>query len=132
MTKSGLGLAAIALTLAGCSGDLVPVTGSVTFQGQPLASGTVAFHRAGGGSTGYGNILAGRYEAKTGNRIGLKPGEYRVTVRAHAAPPPEQHNTWPVAPPLLTPDDYAQPETTPLQCIVPAASDTFDIVVEDS
>jgi hypothetical protein len=125
-------LPAVLLLLAGCGGELIPVTGSVTFGGRPLPSGTVGFHGTSQGTTGYGNVANGRYAAKTGNRFGLKPGLYRVTLMAHGDPPPGGVSEMPTAPPLLTPPKYASPETSPLSFDVRPGRGAFDIAIDGS
>jgi hypothetical protein len=78
------------LGLAGCGGEpedsatLVPVTGTITQNGKPLANARVFFtpdsgnkyNTPGGDSTG----PAGNYKLMFKNRSGVSSGKYKVTV----------------------------------------------------
>ncbi len=82
----GLGLLvglAVVICLPGCGGDgRRAVSGTVTVDGEPLASGVISFqptadnpaHSAGTG------IEAGRYQISASS--GLMPGEYQVRIQA--------------------------------------------------
>ncbi|MDR3637056.1 MAG: carboxypeptidase regulatory-like domain-containing protein [Isosphaeraceae bacterium] len=86
------------LGMIGCGGDpdgtasLVPVKGTVTLNGQPLAGAKVSFipdpgnktGTAGGDTTG----PEGSYMARYRNRFGLAPGKYKVTVVPEASSDP--------------------------------------------
>jgi hypothetical protein len=86
--------AALLATLASGCGEqrpaLVPVTGTVVSRGQPLAGAVVSFrplganayHLPGQAVTG----ANGKYRALTGDRSGLLPGAYEVTVTTGANP----------------------------------------------
>ena len=68
--------------MAGCGHGRgrVPVTGTVTFDGQPLESGVVRF---GGdqGAAGVGPIVNGRFSlSETGSQGGVLPGKYDVLI----------------------------------------------------
>lgn len=78
------------LGVLGCSGDpdgatrLVPVKGTITLNGKPMADAAVSFvpepgnqvSTAGGDTTG----PEGNYLARYRNRAGLSPGKYKVLV----------------------------------------------------
>ena len=72
------------LTLTACGGDRLarlPVSGTVTLDGQPLASGAVTLHPLGDGVSAGGPIEAGTFaiaEAK-----GPTAGSYRVEIVAY-------------------------------------------------
>jgi hypothetical protein len=71
--------AAVALAAAGCGNGLVAVAGTVTLDGKPVDEGSVSFQPAdGAGPSGGGTVKDGRFELATG----LKPGAYKVAVRA--------------------------------------------------
>ena len=104
------------LTLAGCTGEerptLVPVTGYVTVDGDPVTAGSIIFH------PGEGNAymkdkpssllqLDGSFTMKTfpfGE--GVSPGPYKVTLA------PELANR-------VGQPEYADPKTTPWSIDVP-------------
>src|SRR5262249_11116899 len=73
---------------AGCDGtnpSLVPVSGKVFYQNQPLPRGTIVFvpdaDRGNNGSLAQGSIQAGgSYAIQTEGKPGAMPGWYRVTV----------------------------------------------------
>jgi hypothetical protein len=69
----------VAATVAGCgSGDgLVPVQGSVSFEGEPISEGRIQFRMQNEGRRVYaGRIVDGTYEVRT------EPGEAMVEIRA--------------------------------------------------
>jgi glycine/D-amino acid oxidase-like deaminating enzyme len=74
-------LAASALLGSGCLGcgsRGFPVSGAVSFDGQPVAEGTIVFEPADGrGPTAGGAVAAGRYEV-----FAATPGEKRVRIFA--------------------------------------------------
>lgn len=77
--RRALGLAALALALAGCGNDQ-EVRGTVMFDGKPLATGGIAFEPAdGNGPTGGGAIVDGKYELTGPAR--LPPGPKVVRIR---------------------------------------------------
>lgn len=85
-----LGLAALA---AGCGDDGLgaryPVSGKVTYKGEPVATGSISFYPAGGPSEeqrgAVGVIKDGYYTVSTqGDDDGAFPGEYLVTVTGRA------------------------------------------------
>jgi hypothetical protein len=76
----------------GCGGSdgRYPVSGDVTLQGQPLASGAILFESADGGSRNGTTITDGKYSLPASQ--GLLPGTYTVRVsavqsQAEAGPP---------------------------------------------
>jgi hypothetical protein len=111
--------------LAGCGGDsldLLPVSGQVFYDGQPLTTGTVSLHPQ--GATGHiptGVIDSeGRYSVSTSYQPGAPPGRYHVVV--HATEPvvniPGKAN--PGLPKSLIPSRYNQGSTSPLEVEVKA------------
>lgn len=67
----------------GCSGDgLLSSTGSVSYDGKPLAAGAIAFHPEDSRLAPHGGqIIAGRFRVRT------PPGRYRVDIRASRPKP---------------------------------------------
>jgi hypothetical protein len=95
--RTGSAILSIALfATIGCSGPtVVPVTGKVTYKGQPLAKATVTFIPT--GSEGGPASLAvsftddeGNFTLQTrlgsGDRMGTVPGTYRVAVSKFVPP----------------------------------------------
>lgn len=67
--------------LLGCgedTGGRVAVSGTVTFKGEPLESGTIQFDAADGSLMSGATITAGKYEVPAAQ--GLLPGKYTVRV----------------------------------------------------
>jgi hypothetical protein len=113
-------LLATFLALAGCSGerlDLLPVSGQVTYDGQPLTTGTVSYHIVGGtGHVPTGSIdKDGRYSLSTNYQPGAPPGKYKVIV--HATEPVEAipGKASPGMPKSIIPERYNQPTGTPFE-----------------
>lgn len=90
MTRIRWAVSLAMLGVFGCGSDpddaitLVPVQGTVTLNGRPMADATVAFlpdpsnpaSTAGGDTTG----PEGNYLARYRGRSGLAPGKYKVTI----------------------------------------------------
>jgi hypothetical protein len=68
--------------MSGCgygSSDRVPVQGSVSFDGQPVDNGSIAFIPEEKGKVGANaDIVAGKYKLESGK--GPNPGKYRVEI----------------------------------------------------
>lgn len=129
------GVAALAVCQAGCGKHSASVSGNVTLDGKPLATGVVNFTPAATGASAYANIGAdGRYALQTGAEAGLEPGSYKVTVAANATP--EQAAAMGIKigregiMPLLTPLRYADVSTTPLVVDVKAGRQEIDLALE--
>lgn len=78
-------LGCLAISAAGCgnSSGRFPISGDVTFKGQPLASGAILFEGA-DGSRGGTTITDGKYALPSDQ--GLLPGAYTVRVSAVQSP----------------------------------------------
>lgn len=115
--------ASVAAAVAGCGGNPATVEGILTLDGTALPNATVAFYPELPGAVAYGVSNAeGRYRLKSGaTREGLQPGCYQVTVFAI---PLLEGKDQPNAGPLLTPEVYASPSTTPLRLeVLPGRND---------
>jgi hypothetical protein len=87
--------AALVAAHGGCSRKGAPaaaatVRGKVTFQGEPLAGGTIVFSpdpdRGGGGKPARGDLAAdGSFELKLAGESAIPPGWYRVSFAAAPA-----------------------------------------------
>lgn len=77
--------------LCGC-GDSVPrggaeVSGSVTYNGEPLPDGSVVFYK-GPETAGVGAISGGQYAVrKSANSAGMEPGTYQVVIESWEVEP---------------------------------------------
>lgn len=107
----------------GCSRDGGTATGTVTYDGQRMTKGMVTFHPAVGGADAYATIAAnGTFEAMTGTDVGLKTGEYVVTIVDQTIPESGSGDEVKV----LTPAKYASPTTTDLKVTIQAGANRFD------
>jgi hypothetical protein len=101
---AGVTLAAcLAVSVVGCreSSPGVPVSGRVTYQGEPIASGTVTFFPASGRPLHAILSSDGEYAAQ------LLPGDYRVVVNVGAQLPEGWKEGDPVPPPTrMLPAEY--------------------------
>lgn len=67
------------LAVLGCEQSGIPVNGTVTFGGQPLPSGTIAFVGPDGGSGVYGGTIRdGKYAVDADRKV--RPGKYAVQI----------------------------------------------------
>lgn len=65
----------------GCGGEnFQPITGSVSFEGKPLAKGVITLYPKGEGTTVGGEIVDGSFALAREN--GPTPGKYRVEIIA--------------------------------------------------
>ncbi len=103
-TRVALCLLAALLFATGCGQKLVPVTGKVTVNGQPVGNLQVSFEHTGDGQgVGLGFTKAdGTYQVHyPGSKVGAPPGDYVVRITpsetddpASAAPAiPAKYNT---------------------------------------
>jgi hypothetical protein len=124
----------VLLVAAGCGRDsarLAPVSGRVTYQGRPLAGGTIVFtpnpERGGSGPMAYAEIQAdGSFTLRTQREFGAVPGWHRVTVAAIPAPAVPGSAVPPEATRL--PAKYSDPERSGLHQEVKAGlANTCDI-----
>jgi len=113
---------------------LSPVSGKVSYRGQPVRMGKIVFApdpaRGGNGPLVLADIQPdGTYRLKTGEAPGVLPGCYRVTVSAIDAPPlPGQKFG---APRSLLPDRYRDPDLSGLGCEVqPGRENAFNFNLE--
>jgi hypothetical protein len=135
----------LALLMAGCSGSGIggtaPVTGKVTYKGQPVEGAVVSFIGE-GDSTRVATAVSGAggvYELSTLENKGALPGKYSVTVTksetATGAAQSMEEAAKALAPPPaskeLLPAKYAIPGQSPLKFEVKSGSNTIDLPLED-
>jgi len=138
--------ATLALAVAGCSseGGLVPVSGKVTYRGQPVPGATVLF--MGDENTRPTTAISGSdgsYSLMTLDSRGAMPGKYSVVVSKTDVPPDQGEppsmeeaaklaNRPPPAVKQLLPAKYGDVTRTPLQFEVTSGpATTFDIPLTD-
>ena len=66
-----------------CNSDLATVEGRVTHDGKPLANAKVVFVAPGRPMAVATTDDDGHYQVRTGSRIGIAPGNYKVAVSAY-------------------------------------------------
>lgn len=145
-----LGIAALLFPSTGCGlggsspkyPDLVPVTGTVKVDGQPLAGAVVTFLQTDEfGTTGNGETdEEGTYELQAMNVAGIAAGRYRVGI-SYLMPPSgnpvglsARSSLAPVADLAvaeeLLPPKYSDLGRTELEVTVPEGGGTFDFDLE--
>ena len=136
MTRSFLAILWPLVVALGCGGGssgppLVPVEGTVTFEGQPLANANVQLIPQGQnlGQTGFAKTdTAGKFAIGTadGKTKGAAAGEYKVVISKHVKPDGSDYVARPDEDPMLAnfkellPAVYSNPEQTKLSTNVPA------------
>ena len=146
---TGLAALAFGLTAFGCSDDLkarYPVSGTVTYKGQPVPKGTITFSPLDDAGEGaFGDIVGGSYRLTTHTTgDGAVPGRYRVSIAsAEAITPKAAYDTDPNATPEAAvakaqraakhriPTKYASPDSSDLTAEVEAESNTFHFELVD-
>jgi hypothetical protein len=124
-------LLASLLAAAGCGGSGMEseVSGTVTLDGQPVGPGAVVFAPLDGQSNPADGAIQmdGSYFLKTSREVGLKPGDYKVSVSVFDQPEvkPGERSMTPAK--LVTPPNYADTETSGLQYTVEPGKNTIDI-----
>jgi len=128
--------------IAGCGADQtlpgsVPVSGVITYQGQPLPEGIVRFAPSdGGGQPATGTIKGGVFSMQTTRSSpGVVKGTYKVSILSEKtvalslpADTPPDPNRWPEAESLI-PKRYGDVRTSDLEVKVDAPRDDlrFDL-----
>lgn len=111
------------LYLAGCSGsdataikNLVPVSGSITLEDEPLESGTVFFvPEQAGGQPASGQISNGKFTMLTTvDAKGVVAGKYLVRIESRDTPEPSPKDLYPKPGPSLIPEKFTDPKTSGL------------------
>ena len=105
----------VALVLPGCGGGgptLAPVSGTVNYNGTPLAQGEISFHPADGRRPAYGKIQDGKIvDVKTADDEGVIVGTCQVGVTSVEAAADMYTPSK-----SLIPQRYADPKKSGLTC----------------
>ncbi|MBN9118755.1 MAG: hypothetical protein J0I06_06285 [Planctomycetes bacterium] len=112
-------LAAALALAAGCADPgpkVVPVRGKVTYNGNPVTSGTVTFTPTAGGPPATGEIGPDGTFAMTTFKSGdgAVPGKHKVFIAAMAGPNDQLPESRSPTPPPTIPVKYTHPATSPL------------------
>lgn len=109
--------------LTGCGGSsgagakLVPVSGKVSYKGQPLAKGRVSLMPVKPGNTATGEVVDGAFRLSTFQKDdGAPPGQYKVAVTAWEKEPTMES---PKGVPAI-PEKYFSPEKSGLTADISA------------
>jgi hypothetical protein len=114
----------LGLAAWGCSGEekLYDISGTITYQGQPVAKGLIFFDPVDGGPQGFATIENGKYDTSaTQQGRGIRGGKYNVRINGFDG------QVGPDAPfgAALFPEHHFQVE-------LPAQNQTFDYDVPAS
>jgi len=130
-------LALVLVIVAGCGGSESSVSGSITLDGQPLATTdavrvTIMFFPESGGAPAAARAdESGQYSLSTGGQSGLAPGDYTVAISANDAGRPQNGEAAPAAR-ATSPLHYANPKLSGLKAEVEPGSNTFDFDLKSS
>lgn len=124
--------------LAGCGGDaaLVEVTGTVTYQGQPVPDANVLFQPEGGPPATGQTDSQGHFSLNTGGRPGVPAGTSQVAVTAYedvrTVEPGEADPEGYSEVRSLIPEKYANMVSSPLTAeVVRGETNHFDFELTD-
>jgi hypothetical protein len=121
--------------------SLVPVTGTVTVEGQPLANATVTFIPK-DGTPGFGGTgktdSSGKYTlaGSRDNAPGIPAGEYRVAISKRLMPDGSEVPATDNTPPMMSPAreslpvGYSNPATTQLTAAVKPGGGPIDFALK--
>jgi hypothetical protein len=138
---TGLVCAVLLLTLVGCAGntgqppvELVPVEGTITLDGQPLAGASVMF---GGGAAMGETDDNGHYVLGQGEKKGCPVGEYQVIIEKWVMPDGSLYKSADMSPmdagaKQEIPAKYSNMESTELKASVSAGGGTIDFELTSS
>ena len=120
-------LCLVVILLNGCDGDKKQLSGKVTFSdGKPVTYGKVVFSNSTFLATG--NIQKdGSYRmGSTGEKDGVPPGEYMVSVTGVSRADPNNSMVYL----SLCDEKYNNAQSSGLKCTIPAPGNKFDITLE--
>ena len=123
IVRRSLAVAMLGCIAGGCGGsgdpNAVEVSGTITFAGQPLPSGSINFFRE--GASGSAAIDGrGRYT------MSLPPGNYQVSIRASEGYPPMGEGGQVILPKSLIPEKYGDVATSGLRATVEKSQSEVD------
>jgi hypothetical protein len=129
--KAAVVATTLMLTLSGCGGTYEStVSGTVSFDGKKLTVGTVSFHPVAGGPASYAQVNSdGTYVVQTGRELGLKAGDYVVTVEANERPTKLRSDDGgpPAVGKRITPPWYSAKQTSGLRYTVEGGRNSINL-----
>jgi hypothetical protein len=133
ITKVSLfvGLLVLLCFAVGCGPSHIPVSGTVTVDGQPLTTGSISFHPVSGASNLIGNSQidsGGKYKLMSEGQEGMQAGKYKVVVVASAPSDAKDQYSLPVS---LVDKKFSDAATTPITVEVAsgASPDKYNLAV---
>jgi hypothetical protein len=131
--RSTLLLLVVAAASLGCSDSLdATVVGTVSLDGKPVGPGVVTFVPVEGSqpNPASGPVQPnGTYALKTSRTEGLTPGKYKASVSIWDQPEVPKGERSMITPKLITPEKYADPETSGLEYQVDPGDNTIDLTL---
>lgn len=129
--------------VAGCGGspdikpikNLIPCSGTVTLDGQPLPQGTVTFApvNQADGQPATGSIKDGKFTANTtATAPGVVAAKYRVSIVATEKPQDIKPGVIPPPPASLIPAKYNNPATSGFEVEVKKGMDPIELKLSKS
>lgn len=127
-----LGLLLLVVGIAGCGEKgqrLSPVSGKVTFQGKPVAKGTIRFSSPQAAVDILANLQSdGTYNVRMARGAGLPEGTYKAAIVPPQASAPVGTMTLPPPPSCPDiPEKYRNPSTSGLTLTVKPGGSPFNI-----
>lgn len=114
------------LTILGCGDMPASVTGKITVNGETHENLRVTFIPEAGGASVYGSTDAnGEFQLNTGQKKGLIPGEYRVTVSGFSKNPSPTMTAAQVKALRIVPLESSDRNKTPHRADVQPGSNEF-------
>lgn len=115
------------LGLVGCGSKLPKVAGTVTLDGDPVASARVVFESPNRPTATAKTDASGHYDVRTASQRGMATGSYKVSVSAYQTKDGGTESPIPV---LTTPKKYNSTETSGLTATITGGNNTVDFELE--
>lgn len=126
-----LGAAVLVLaTITGCGGLPATVDGVVTIKGESYAGLRVSFIPEAGGATATCTTDEdGEFTVRTGQKFGLVPGDYRITVKGFSKPPSPMMTKAEVDALRVVPEVHSSRQQTPHRAVIEPGSNRVEIAI---
>ncbi len=127
---SGLLVGVALVAIAGCGGAAANVSGTITVGGETYENLRVSFIPVAGGATATCTTDAqGNYTVRTGQGLGLEPGEYRVTIKGYSKSPSPMMTKAEVDALRIVPPEHSRRDQTPHRAKVAPGRNRFDFAI---